>query len=108
MAKKKRKRPETEYESLNVSQGPSVFESSYSQGESLASQICRVANKIPKMLPKFELGQKSLSDINFLTPEELAGETQRRRAPNGLVKAPQYRYRFVKNNLNPDHRTPVN
>ena len=36
-----------------------------------------------------------MSDINFLTPQELAEEKRRKRAPKGLVKAPQYRYRCV-------------
>ena len=80
----------------SVSHGPEIHDGSSSPNESLGSKIGRASQKVSKLLLNFDSGQKSVSDINFLTPQELAEEKRRKRAPKGLVKAPQYRYRSVK------------
>lgn len=92
----KRKKAETDNESLlSVSQGPAFFDdSSSSPLESLGSKIGRASKKVSKFITNLDSGQKSVSDINFLTPQELADEKRRKWAPTGLVKAPQYRYSY--------------
>ena len=77
----------------SVSHGPEIHDGSSSPNESLGLKIGRASQNVSKLLLNFDSGQKSVSDINFLTPQELAEEKRRKRAPKGLVKAPQYRYR---------------